>query len=325
MANHPVRAVGLLSGGLDSTLAAKLMLEEGIGVFAVNFTSPFCTCTPKTAGCAAVITAIRQLGGIPLKRVALGDEYLGIVRDPEHGHGSGMNPCIDCRIMKIRKAGEYMHDIGAAFLFTGEVLGQRPMSQHRESIDTIDRESGLRDYILRPLSAGHFGPTIPERRGWVDRSRMLRISGRSRRIQITLAAQKGIRDYPCPAGGCLLTDCHFSDRIRDYFAFTAHPTVEDMPLLRIGRHFRLGCGSEIIVARDEKECRMLERHCRRTDHLLVPIDFAGPTVVLQGSAVKAAVRKMLTYTKARICGTGEIEHIFGNVCETIPIGEAGRQ
>lgn len=179
-AKQKIRAIGLLSGGLDSTLAAKLMLEQGIDVYVINFTSPFCTCTPKKAGCAAVITAVKELDGIPLKRIALKDEYLEIVRNPMHGHGSGMNPCIDCRIMKIRKAGKYMHEMGASFVFTGEVLGQRPMSQHRAAIDIIDRESGLKDYILRPLSAANFKPTVPEIKGWVDRSKLLDISGRSR-------------------------------------------------------------------------------------------------------------------------------------------------
>ena len=165
-----IRALGLLSGGLDSTLAAKLMLEQGIEVYAINFTSPFCTCTPKKAGCAAVITAIKGLGGIPLKRVRLGDEYLEIVRNPKYGYGSGLNPCIDCRIFKIRKAVDHLRVIGASFLFTGEVIGQRPMSQHKSAINLIDRVSDLRGQILRPLSAIYMEPTIPEKKGWVDRN-----------------------------------------------------------------------------------------------------------------------------------------------------------
>ncbi|MBW2000225.1 MAG: hypothetical protein JRJ29_19985, partial [Deltaproteobacteria bacterium] len=211
----PVKAVGLLSGGLDSTLAARLMLDQGIQVYAINFTSPFCTCTPKGAGCASVITALRQLGGIPLRRVFLGDEYLEIVRSPKHGHGSGINPCIDCRILKLKKAAAYMKEIGASFIFTGEVLGQRPMSQYRAALHIIDRESGLEGYVLRPLSASHLEPTVPEQKGWVDRKRLLGIKGRSRKIQMTLAAEKGIKDYPCPGGGCLLTDRNFAHRMRD--------------------------------------------------------------------------------------------------------------
>jgi tRNA U34 2-thiouridine synthase MnmA/TrmU len=169
------KAVGLLSGGLDSTLAAKLVLGQGIEVYAVNFTS----------GCAAVVTAVKELGNIPLKQVALRDEYLEMVRKPKHGYGSGMNPCIDCRIMKIQKAGEYMREIDAAFLFTGEVLGQRPMSQHKHALELIDRESGMGGYTLRPLSAAQLEPTIPEVNGLVDRRKLLGISGRSRKKQIS--------------------------------------------------------------------------------------------------------------------------------------------
>ena len=303
-----IKAVGLLSGGLDSTIAAKLMLEQGIEVCAVNFTSPFCTCTPKKAGCAAVITAVKQLGDIPLRRAALRDEYLEMVQNPKHGYGSGLNPCIDCRIMKIHKAGEYMRQIGASFLFTGEVLGQRPMSQHRRAIELIDRESGLRGYILRPLSAAHFEPTIPEKEGWVDRSKLLGISGRSRKEQISLATEKGIEDYPCPAGGCLLTDKNFADRMRDYFAYTETPSMKDIPLLKVGRHFRLDSGDRVIVARNKQECNTLKKICPNTDHLLSPVNFSGPVVVLLGTGLEAAVEKMLEYTKRKISEDARIAH-----------------
>jgi hypothetical protein len=303
------KAVGLLSGGLDSTLAAKLVLEQGVEVCAINFTSPFCTCTPKKAGCAAVETAARELGDITLKRVALKDDYLEMVRNPKHGCGRGMNPCIDCRIMKIKMAGEYMRKIGASFLFTGEVLGQRPMSQHRKAIEMIDRESGLQGHILRPLSAMNFEPTIPERNGWVDRSKLLGISGRSRKIQISLAAQKDIKDYPCPAGGCLLTDKNFSDRLRDYFTFTDHPSIRDILFLKVGRHFRLDSGDKVIVARDRHECKILRNLCRKSDHLLVPLDFSGPTVILQGTSMDAAVEKVLQYTKQPVLETSRISHL----------------
>jgi tRNA-uridine 2-sulfurtransferase len=295
--NGNIKAVGLLSGGLDSTLAAKLMLEQGIEVHAINFTSPFCTCTPKKAGCAAVVTAVKTLGGIPLKQVAMKDEYLEMVQNPKHGYGKGMNPCIDCRIMKIKKAGEYMLKIGASFLFTGEVIGQRPMSQHIRAISMIDRESGLKGYILRPLSASHFEPTVPELEGWVRREKLLGISGRSRKPQMALAAEKDIRDYPCPAGGCLLTDKHFSEKMRDYLEFTDRPSIKDIPLLKVGRHFRLASGDKLIVARDEQECKSLMNHFRENDHLLMPVDFPGPVLILQGSDIKSAVRKMLRYTK----------------------------
>jgi tRNA-uridine 2-sulfurtransferase len=314
-----IKALGLLSGGLDSTLAAKLMIEQGIEIHAVNFTSPFCTCTPKNAGCAAVITAIKELGNIPLKQVALRKEYLEMVRNPKHGYGSGMNPCIDCRIMKIQKAGEYMGKIGASFLFTGEVLGQRPMSQHRNALNIIDKDSGLKGYILRPLSAEHFEPTIPERTGLVDRSRLLGISGRSRKTQISLAAQKGIKDYPCPAGGCLLTDRNFSEKMRDYFTFAENLSMRDISLLKIGRHFRLNNGNKIVVARNDHECKILGNLTHRGDHLLVPQDFIGPSVLLSGTSLDSAVEKMLRYTKKPVKEQSRITHLHDGKKETVSV------
>jgi tRNA U34 2-thiouridine synthase MnmA/TrmU len=310
MEKNRTKAVGLLSGGLDSTLAAKLMLEQGIEVYAVNFTSPFCTCTPKNAGCAAVVTAVKRLGNIPLKQVALRDEYLEMVRNPKHGYGSGMNPCIDCRIMKIRKASEYMHKIDASFLFTGEVLGQRPMSQHKRALELIDRESGMGRYTLRPLSAVQLEPTIPEVNGLVDRTKLLDISGRSRKKQIALADEKDIKDYPCPAGGCLLTDRYFADKMRDYLAFTKQSSIRDIPLLKIGRHFRLPNGDKVIVARNENECKSLNNLCAKNDHLLVPFDFRGPTALLQGNSFHAAIGKIFYYTKGSVQKTARLTHLY---------------
>ena len=302
-----IKAIGLLSGGLDSTLAASLMVAQGIEVHAINFTSPFCQCTSKNACCASVITAVQQLGDIPLKRVFLGDDYLELVRNPRHGYGAGMNPCLDCRIIKIKKAAAYMEEIGASFIFTGEVLGQRPMSQHKRALQIIDRESGIADIILRPLSALHFSPTLPERQGWVDRNKLLSISGRSRKDQIHLAQEKGITDYPCPAGGCLLTDKNFAGRLKDYFLFSPKPSIQDMALLKTGRHFRLENGDKVIVSRNEEEGeRLMELH-QQDDYLLVPENFSGPVVVLQGKDIQMAIQKLLFYTKKFSPGKMSIE------------------
>jgi tRNA U34 2-thiouridine synthase MnmA/TrmU len=292
-----IRAVGLLSGGLDSTLAAKLLIDQGIEVMAVNFISPFCTCTPKSAGCASVLTAVKQLGDISLKRIILGDEYLEMVKSPKFGYGRGMNPCIDCRIMKIRKATDFMREAGASFLFTGEVLGQRPMSQHRRAISIIDRESGIEGLILRPLSARLFSPTIPEIKGWVDRESLLAISGRSRKPQIALASQKGINDYRCPAGGCLLTDVNFAVRLRGYLDHVGKPSCADIPLLKVGRHFRLGNNDEIIVARDKSEGEKLVRLRRNGDSILIPHEFSAPVVLFKGKNTVDALLKMAEHTK----------------------------
>jgi tRNA U34 2-thiouridine synthase MnmA/TrmU len=290
------KAVGLLSGGLDSTLAARILLDQGIDVYAINFVSPFCTCTPKSMGCSAVANAVRQLGDIPLKRVAMGDEYLRMVRSPTYGHGRGLNPCIDCRIMKIRLAAEHMREIGASFLFTGEVLGQRPMSQHRRAMRTIDRESGIAGLILRPLSASHFPPTEPELRGIVDRTKLLGFEGRSRKPQIALAKEKNINDYPCPAGGCLLTDKLFAQRLKDYFDHCEAPSVTDMPLLKIGRHFRTPNHRKIVVSRDEREGEALERLARPGMHLFIPMNFCGPSILSEEEYSGQVRELMYTYS-----------------------------
>ncbi len=295
-----IRAVGLLSGGLDSTLAAKLLIDQGIEVYAVNFTSPFCTCTPKSAGCASVVTAVRQLGGIPLKRIGMGREYLDLVRAPMHGYGRGMNPCIDCRILNLKRAADYMREIGAQFLFTGEVLGQRPMSQHRRSLDLIGEESGLGDILLRPLSARALDPTLPERERWVDRDRLLAIAGRSRKPQISLAKTNGIHDYACPAGGCLLTDENFAARLREYFRAVAAPTIADMPLLKIGRHYRTPKGDWIIVTRNESEGERVGAMNRADAMLLLPENFSAPVVMVIGTDFASGIAKMLLHTKKAI-------------------------
>jgi tRNA-uridine 2-sulfurtransferase len=313
------KAVGLLSGGLDSTLAARVLLDQGIDVHAINFVSPFCTCTPKSKGCSAVVKAVEQLGNIPLKRVAMGDDYLRMVRSPKHGHGRGLNPCIDCRIMKIRMAAEYMRQIGASFLFTGEVLGQRPMSQHRRAMQTIDRESGISGLILRPLSASHFPPTEPERAGIVDRSKLLGFEGRSRKPQIALAKEKNIADYPCPAGGCLLTDKLFAQRLSDYFSHCAEPSVKDIPLLKVGRHFRKPDGNKNIVARDERECRLLERLAPPSMHVFIPVNFSGPTILSDDGCAEDIAALFRRYGKVGPEQNNRVSHEYNGVREMMNV------
>jgi tRNA U34 2-thiouridine synthase MnmA/TrmU len=316
-----IKAVGLLSGGLDSTLAARVMLDQGVEVHAINFFSPFCTCTPKSAGCPAVVTAIRNLGGISLKRVVLGDEYLEMVQHPKHGYGRGMNPCLDCRIMKLKKAGEYMREIGASFLFTGEVLGQRPMSQHRSALKIIDEGSGLGSLTLRPLSALHLEPTAPELEGWVNRAQLLDISGRTRRRQMELADEAGIKDYPCPAGGCLLTDKNFAGRMRDYFRHTDKPSIKDIALLKVGRHHRLQNGDKIIIARNEDECRVMKQPAINDYHLIEP-DFTGPVVILQGNDVPCAMAYLLHHTQKTPARDATVRHSFMGRSERIAVSRA---
>jgi len=296
--NH--RALSLLSGGLDSILATKLMLEQGIEVEAINFVTTFCTCTRK--GCQSAARAVAEKFKIPLKIVGLQEEYLKIVRNPKHGYGANMNPCLDCRVMIFTKAKEHMKDIGASFIFTGEVLGERPMSQRRDAMMLIEKESGLKGLILRPLSAKHFEPTAPEIAGIVDRNRLLDIKGRSRKPQIALAESFGINDYPCPAGGCLLTDKGFANRMRDLIKHD-NLTMDETRLLKIGRHFRLSNKVKLVIGRDEEENGALEKMFRDGDIILQVRDFPSPFAVLRGEGAAGLLQDaagiIASHTKAK--------------------------
>ncbi|MGZ3597832.1 MAG: hypothetical protein ACXWMS_09540, partial [Syntrophales bacterium] len=207
-----------------------------------------------------------------------------MVERPPHGHGSGMNPCIDCRIYMLRKVKELLPQMGASFVITGEVLGQRPMSQHRNTLRLIERESGLQGLILRPLSAQHFSPTIAEEKGIVDRQRLLDISGRSRKVQIDLARQFDIRDYPCPAGGCLLTDKEIAARLRDLFAYVKGYDMTDLQLLKIGRHFRLNPALKVIVGRNREDNEKIRMFAESGSIIFMPSGFRGPTAIIRGTA-----------------------------------------
>ncbi len=279
----PTKAIALLSGGLDSTLAVKLMLDQGIDVVALNFLTPFCNCTGKSSSCQHEASRVAREFGVPIRTRFKGLEYLKIVEHPRHGYGRGLNPCLDCRIFMHREAKELMEEEGAQFLVTGEVLGQRPMSQRRDALRLIERESGTEDRILRPLSAHHFEPTLPEREGWVDRSKLLAISGRSRKEQIRLAEELGVTDYPCPAGGCLLTEVDFAAKLRDLFATKPDYDLRDVRLLRTGRHFRLPGGPRVIVGRDEGENQVLEAGLSAGDSLVRGADFDGPSALTRDS------------------------------------------
>lgn len=287
----PRRAVLLLSGGLDSTLAAKMMQDQGIELFAVHFTSPFCTCTrgEAAAGCRSQAQAVAGRMGIPIRTISKGPEYVEIVRNPRHGRGAAMNPCVDCRIFTYRKSREFMEEIGASFLVTGEVVGQRPMSQRSDSFRVIEKHSGCEGLVLRPLSAKHFEPTRAERNGWVDREKLLHIVGRSRKEQIRLAREWDVVDYPCPAGGCLLTDKTFSVKVRDLLEHSASPDAVDLNLLKVGRHFRLPDGRKVIVARDEAENRRLEALARGRLRVYVAEGFSGPSVAVNGTGARPPV------------------------------------
>lgn len=290
-----MKAIALLSGGLDSTLAAKIVLDMGIELEALNFLTVFCTCTTRGETCLASQKAVDALG-IPLKVLNVSEEYLNIVKHPEHGYGSNMNPCVDCRIFMLKKAKAYMEETGASFIVTGEVLGQRPMSQRRDAMRLIEKEAGLEGYILRPLSAKFLPETIPEKEGWVDREKLLKIQGRSRKPQIELAEQYGIRDYPCPAGGCLLTDPGFSKRMKDLMNHDSDFTLNDVHLLKIGRHFRLSPKLKLIVGRNEDENRKIQTFSGEEDILLRLSRIPGPLSLLRGEAGEGEVEKAAAIT-----------------------------
>lgn len=260
-----LKAVGLFSGGLDSILAVKLMLLQGIDVDVLQFRLGFeplqirqRTKHPKQS---VPKEAIEQRLGITIQRPDVREEFLDLVFHPRHGYGSAMNPCIDCKIFILRKAKEYMQTHNARFVFTGEVLGQRPMSQHRQTLLQTERFSALQGYLLRPLSAKLLDPTIPEQEGWVDREQLLDISGRSRKVQMELAEKYDL-PYPQPAGGCLLTDQGFSGRLRELMAHMPidHITTEDIDLLKIGRHFRLSDTLKVIVGRHQVDNELLVKY-----------------------------------------------------------------
>ncbi len=275
-----MKAIALLSGGLDSTLAMKLIKDQGIEVIALNFTSPLCTCSSKDSGCSAAAKSAKEFG-VPLKVISKGMDYFKMVENPKFGYGSNMNPCIDCRIYIFKKAKALMEKEDASFLISGEVVGQRPMSQKKNILRLIEKEAEVEDILLRPLSAKILPPTLPERMGWVDREKLLGISGRGRKEQMELAKEGNI-DYPCPAGGCLLTDKFIANRVRDLFKYKKDYTTEDIRLLKTGRHIRVSEKVKIIIARDESEGLKLTSSFNKEKDLLINcIDPKGPTALVK--------------------------------------------
>jgi tRNA-specific 2-thiouridylase len=290
-----MKAIALLSGGLDSTIAARVIMEQGVELEALNFMTVFCTCTNRGATCLASQKAVETLG-IPLKVFNVSEEYLGVVKHPQHGYGRNMNPCIDCRIFMLKKAKAYMEESGAVFIVTGEVLGQRPMSQRKDAMHLIEKEAGLEGFILRPLSAKVLPTTIPEKEGWVDRERLLNISGRSRKPQIELADRYGIHDYPCPAGGCLLADPGFAKRMKDLMVYNPQFSLNDVHLLKMGRHFRFSNGVKLVVGRNEEENQKIQTFAQGEDILLKVSSFPGPLSLLRGKLNEGDIEKAAAIT-----------------------------
>lgn len=280
------KCVALLSGGLDSILAIRVLQEQGIEIEAVNYVIRFAACIPSDG--ENVATKAAKILKVPLKVVDITEEYLEVLQNPKHGYGANINPCIDCKIFMLKKAKEYMEEIGASFLVTGEVLGERPMSQRRDALAMIERDAGVRGILLRPLSAMILDETIPEKEGIVNRKKLLDIKGRSRRPQMALAKKFGISEYPNPAGGCLLTDPGFTRRVKDLMEHKEFNT-DNLTFLTVGRHFRLAPAAKLAIGRDKEENDALEAHLKDGDISFRLADHQGPLGILRGDATEEQI------------------------------------
>ncbi|MBW2061555.1 MAG: tRNA 4-thiouridine(8) synthase ThiI [Deltaproteobacteria bacterium] len=288
-------AYGIFSGGLDSLLSAKILIDQGIEVRLLTFVTPFFD--------AKRAEASSRLIGLVTRPVDITRPHLKMLENPKHSYGRFMNPCIDCHALMFIQAGRIMEEKGGDFLFSGEVLGQRPKSQSSYALRLVARESGYADYILRPLSALKLPPTRCEEAGLVDRARLLNLSGRSRKPQIKLAADFQIKGYPSPAGGCLLTDPIFSNRLKELMSQNADLTAHNVELLKYGRHFRLPGGSKLVVGRDEKENKIIFNHFQPDEVMFQAAGVPGPIVLMIGSDqsdLKLAASITVSYSDARL-------------------------
>ena len=267
-----VKAIALFSGGLDSILAVEIIRRQNIEVTGLSFETPFFT-AEKARDAADKIN-------LPLLVENITADHLVMLKSPRYGYGKNMNPCIDCHTLMLKFAGRKMEETGADFIFTGEVLGQRPMSQGKQSLYIVAKNSGYADYILRPLSALLLEPIKAEREGKVDRSRLLAIQGRGRKTQMQLADEFGIKNYAPPAGGCLLTDATFTKRLRDLFSREEDRRIRDIELLKYGRHFRINDNCKIIVGRNKADNTALQTLVREEDLVLFMAGFPGPQVIV---------------------------------------------
>ncbi len=282
-------AIGLFSGGLDSILACRIIADQGIRVRAIKFVTPFFDHHLLESE-QQYQQEIWDKYRIEVELVDLSKGYIELLRNPAHGFGKNFNPCIDCKILMITRARELMAQYGASFIITGEVLGQRPMSQRRDTLNVIERDAVCKDILLRPLSAQLMNPTLPEQQGLVDRDRLYSFSGRGRKPQISLARELGITDFPAPAGGCVLTDPNLATRIERFYAglFAIGRDdfqVNDIRLLLVGRQFRLPGGHWLALGRNEQENDRLTELCDSDDWLLFMPERPGPTALLRRPSI----------------------------------------
>jgi len=309
------RAVALISGGLDSMLAAKVIMDQGIDVEGVNFYTGFCVeghthalrRTEQDRQKRNNALWVAQQLGIKLHIVDVIEEYKDVVLNPKHGYGAANNPCLDCKIFMVKKAQAwaFMQAHQFDFIITGEVMGQRPMSQRKQTLPLIATESGVEDRLLRPLSAKHLPATLPEREGWVDRTKLHAFHGRNRKPQIALAKQLGISDWSQPSGGCcFLTNAQYSSKLSDLWTSRGQRNYEldDIMLLKVGRHIRPVSKFKVIVGREEGENKFLEGY-KNTFISLLPLSHRGPFALIDGSAdaqgVQLAVSILGRYSQGR--------------------------
>lgn len=272
-------AIALFSGGLDSILAILMILQQNIEVTAINFMTHF-GCDPgDRSSCGSNPFPVAEKFGFNVKLIHLGQKFVDLVLNPPHGRGKHMNMCIDCRILMLKEAKELMEKLNADFIVTGEVMGQRPMSQVKDKLFLVQNKAGLKGKLLRPLSAKLLPPTQPEIDGLVDRELLEGISGRSRKRQIVLAKNFNLEDYPNPASGCLLTDCGYSNRLSDLIQYNKHINFDDLNLLRSGRHFRLNPDVKIVVGRDEQDNNAILA-CKQSHHYELEVTDVGSPVTL---------------------------------------------
>jgi tRNA U34 2-thiouridine synthase MnmA/TrmU len=311
-----VRALGLCSGGLDSILSALILSTQDIDVEWITFETPFFS--------SARARKASEMTGVPLTVENITGVYLEMLKNPPCGYGKYMNPCMDCHALMFRLAGNVMEKAGFSFLFSGEVLGQRPMSQTKSSLRYVEKHSGFEGYILRPLSAKKLPETIPEKSGWVNREKLLGIAGRSRKAQIALAKEFCITDYPAPAGGCQLTDKGYSFRLRDLFEHQETHIERDFHLLKYGRHLRLDNETKIVVGRTKKDNeKVIKYYNRESDTILKVKKYPGPTVLVPYGAntddLNLAAAICAGYSKAPRDRTVEVAVVSPQGHETLHV------
>lgn len=300
------RALAMMSGGLDSVLAAKVIKDQGIEVIGICFKSYFFEESNA-------VRMAKQIG-IELKVIDFSKEHFEMVKNPKHGWGKNMNPCVDCHAMMMNYSGKLLQELNADFIITGEVLNQRPMSQNKSALNLVKKESGFSDKILRPLCALNLEPTEMELNGLVDREKLLDISGRSRKVQMELADKYGIKDYPSPAGGCKLTEPNYSVRLRDALGFSSDLSEEEIKLLRYGRHFRTDDNARIIISRTGEESEMIKELLTKDDIVFLPKSHKGAMGIIHGQATEKdkelACAIIGRYSKGKDCDSVTVK--YGN-------------